>query len=320
LKFDEYRNTESTELTKSFVPFVPLVFQRFLSLSRRKEEPKPSCAFMHVVRNQREFAEFERKFASEQRAQRKFEEFLWDHRPEFTMQGFCAGCQTVVPLKVDLKWGNGVTPNWRERLECPCGLNNRIRGAFDFLAELTYRTRRPRLYATEQVTAFFRELKKRHPSAIGSEFLRDNTARGNTNKAGIRHEDITALTFRDRSFDVVLSFDILEHVPDFRAAFRELARVLVPGGHLLASFPFDSHFEKTQIRASIGIDGSISHHLPAEYHGDPVDGAGCLCFQVYGWDVLEELKQAGFRDAWTVHYWSAERGYLGGQLLFIARK
>jgi len=41
---------------------------------------------------------------------------------------------------------------------------------------------------------------------------------------GARNEDICRLTYADASFDLVLSSDTLEHVPDFRAALRETRR------------------------------------------------------------------------------------------------
>jgi SAM-dependent methyltransferase len=46
-----------------------------------------------------------------------------------------------------------------------------------------------------------------------------------------------ALPFGDASFDLVLSYDVFEHVDDPVRAFRELRRVLRPGGHAWLVFP-----------------------------------------------------------------------------------
>jgi len=111
--------------------------------------------------------------------------------------------------KSDLNWGNGITPNWRERLQCSCGLNNRIRASLYFLAGILPEPTTARIYATEQVTALYAQLKQRYPLSVGSEFLRDATPCGSVNATGLRHEDVTALIFARSSFDVVLSFDVL---------------------------------------------------------------------------------------------------------------
>jgi len=56
--------------------------------------------------------------------------------------------------------------------------------------------------------------------------------------------DITAIPQPDASFDAILCTEVLEHLPDPLAAFREFARLLKPGGYLILTAPFCSltHF------------------------------------------------------------------------------
>jgi SAM-dependent methyltransferase len=49
--------------------------------------------------------------------------------------------------------------------------------------------------------------------------------------------DATALPFDDRTFDLVICSEVMEHVPDDRRAAAELVRVLKPGGDLAVSVP-----------------------------------------------------------------------------------
>lgn len=50
--------------------------------------------------------------------------------------------------------------------------------------------------------------------------------------------DMEALPLRNGSLDGVLCETVLEHVPDGRAAFAELLRVLKPGGRVFLTLPF----------------------------------------------------------------------------------
>ena len=49
--------------------------------------------------------------------------------------------------------------------------------------------------------------------------------------------DVTALPFRDRAFDLVCAFDIVEHVEDDRRVFAELSRVARHGASIVLSVP-----------------------------------------------------------------------------------
>jgi SAM-dependent methyltransferase len=63
------------------------------------------------------------------------------------------------------------------------------------------------------------------------------------NVVKLQHE--YRLPFEDNSFDIVLSFGVLEHVPNERESLREIRRVLAPDG-LLFCFNLPYYFSWTQ--------------------------------------------------------------------------
>ena len=52
--------------------------------------------------------------------------------------------------------------------------------------------------------------------------------------------DIYRLPYSDRTFDLVVTADVLEHLENLHGALSEIHRVLKPGGTLLASFPSEN--------------------------------------------------------------------------------
>ena len=52
----------------------------------------------------------------------------------------------------------------------------------------------------------------------------------------VAHASITQLPFPDAHFDLAYSFKVLAHVERIGAALGELARVVKPGGHVVAEF------------------------------------------------------------------------------------
>jgi SAM-dependent methyltransferase len=177
------------------------------------------------------------------------------------------------------------------------------------------------VYITEQVTALYKFLVAKHPKVIGSEFLGASIPRGSFDTKGVRNEDLTNLTFENDTFEAVLSFECLEHMPDFISGMKEVARVLKPGGRFMWSVPFRPDLESNLERASLNAIGEIIHHEPPEYHGDPISSEGCLCYNHFGWEVLEQVKNAGFTNSYAVPYWSKYFAYLGmEQFLFVAEK
>lgn len=256
------------------------------------------------------------------RRRRNYEKSLLTGPGDFSIPGWCSVCREERLFKIDYLYAappeKGGEPNWRERLICDgCGFNNRQRAACHFFMEWCQPGRDARIYLTEQTTPFYAMLVERFPGTTGSEYLRDAVPRGTRNAGGIRNEDLTRLSFSAASFDFLLTFDVLEHVPGPARALAECRRVLSAGGKMIISVPFAANSRTNIQRAFIDGKGELVHLLPPEFHGDPMDPGGCLVFQVFGWELLEQLKEAGFRDARAGFYWSNLYGYLGGQQLLL---
>ena len=250
-----------------------------------------------------------------------------DSSRQFKYNGYCYVCKTLVEFIVDFNYAYEVEgvlmPNWRERLVCPiCRLNNRMRAVVHVFDLECHPNRDFNIYITEQTTGLYKLFKKTFPNLIGSEYFGGSVIDyGNAINNGIRNEDLTQLSFSNDQFDCILSFDVFEHIPNYRKALAECYRCIKPGGILLFSVPFVRTSEKNIVRAYLSQAGEIVHLLPPEYHGDPINSDGCLCFYHFGWEMLEDIKTVGFKNPQALLYWSKEFGYLGGvQLIFAAKK
>jgi SAM-dependent methyltransferase len=88
-------------------------------------------------------------------------------------------------------------------------------------------------------------------------------------------EDIQRLSFADASVDFFSCFHVVEHVPDDRAALRELARVLHPRGRAIFNVPMTFGRRET---IAFGRANPLAN-------GHWFD---------FGEDFVERLEQAGF--------------------------
>lgn len=237
------------------------------------------------------------------------------------LPGLCFVCGRDVKFLIEPAHGED-GPNFRETLSCPrCGLVNRWRGCLHLFEALCRPHWRSRIYLTEALTPVGRHLAARFPRLTTSEYAKGH-APGEAvsiDDEEVRNEDITRLTFRDRRFDAVLCFDVLEHVPDYRAALAEFCRVLGKDGWLILSVPFNFQ-QATTMRAVVGPDGKVRHLEEPSYHRNPLSKEGVLSFYDFGMGLIAELKAIGFGRARLVCYHSASWGYLGENIIFIGRK
>ena len=66
---------------------------------------------------------------------------------------------------------------------------------------------------------------------------------------GILHEDAMNLSFKNDTFEIIISNAVYEHVADYKKALVEAYRCLKTGGRLLFMVPMFTNRDKNVIRA-----------------------------------------------------------------------
>jgi len=251
-------------------------------------------------------------------------------RHPFSYIAYCEACESITHMTFDWRFAGGsnslsINPAWTETYVCDnCGLNSRMRALISYLKSHSDYKNLNNVYIAEQITKSFQVLKNTlYPSLIGSEFLGTNYTSGDLVKNKIpghqiiRHEDLTNLSFKNNSFDLVITQDVFEHIPDYFKAFTEINRILSEHGRLVFTIPFNANLEYTKIRASI-INNQLIYYLPPEIHGDPLLTEGSLCYQNFGWDILSSLIEAGFSETRASLYWGPWKGHMGYPLFVFS--
>jgi len=143
-----------------------------------------------------------------------------------------------------------------------------------------------------------RYLQRHSKSLVSSQYV-EGAVLGST-IAGVRVENVQRLTFPSNTFDVCTSTEVFEHVADDQQGFREVFRVLKPGGVLVFTVPIDLN-AKTRERARL-VGGTLVHFAPPEYHRDPAKKQSpVFAFRNYGFDIVARLNEAGFSQAEITH-------------------
>jgi len=242
--------------------------------------------------------------------------------PGTTVAGGCPICGARIRVEMQA----GLDP--REGLLCDaCHCNARQRAAAMVLLDELHGRDGARVYATEQATPFYIALRQRLPGLRGSEYVRALRHRlrlslwlwRNGLREWLRFADLTDLSFDDASLDAIVSLDVLEHVSDHCAALSECARVLQPGGLLVLTVPFYEDNPHSRALARVRADDSIEYLAQPEYHGDPVSG-GVLCFHHFGWQLLDDMREAGFSEAVARRVHAPQAAVPLGQWVCIARR
>jgi SAM-dependent methyltransferase len=128
-----------------------------------------------------------------------------------------------------------------------------------------------------------------HDNIICSEYF-DDVLSGD-HKNGVLCENFENLSFGNDSFDLVISEDVFEHLKDYKKGFREVYRVLRPGGVHIFSIPF--YFDRKTENLFLFENGNETPVGPVEYHGDPLRGH-IPAYTRFGHDLFDTLAGFGY--------------------------
>lgn len=140
---------------------------------------------------------------------------------------------------------------------------------------------------------------------------------------GYRNEDLQKQTFDDEQFDLFISLDVLEHVPEPELAFREIWRTLRPGGAMLCTWPVKKdQTAAMSFRAKQQADGSFQHLKEPVYHGNAVSREiGSLVTVDYGYDIHRLIAETAPFEVRVYRFADRTHGLLGEFLeVFYCKK
>lgn len=113
------------------------------------------------------------------------------------------------------------------------------------------------------------------------------------------------LPFQDSFFDVVISFDVIEHIEDDREFIREIYRVLKPQGQVFLSTPNQNRFSNI-IRRIIGKQ--ISYPLIISRNTDLGD---LIHIREYtNQELLTLFKNNKFKNIEIINFWFGLRAII----------
>ncbi|MGD9020856.1 MAG: class I SAM-dependent methyltransferase [Lysobacterales bacterium] len=207
-------------------------------------------------------------------------------KPVYQGAGYCPICECEVIFSADNEW-------FRDHLLCSrCASIPRERALMRVLMEHFPGYRELKVHESSPVNrGVSNKLKTECPEYSSSHYF-DQVQLGQTDpQSGLRCESLESLTYPDGSFDLFITQDVMEHVFDPARAFREICRVLKPGGAHVFTVPIVNRNSKTQVRASRDESGEIIFHGSAEYHGNDIDDSGSLVTMHWGYDIVAHIHE-----------------------------
>lgn len=204
----------------------------------------------------------------------------------FEHRGYCPICEKSTRFSSKERW-------FRDHLLCSgCGSIPRERALMKVISDYYPNWRELRIHETSPGgRGASLKLHGECKGYTASQYYPGVTPGQVNPESGYHCENLEKLTFPDESFDLFVSQDVMEHIFDPGAAFKEIARVLKPGGAHIFTAPLINKVRSTEVWASRGENGAIAHHHEPEYHGNPVDPQGSLVTMHWGYDIASFIVE-----------------------------
>ncbi|MCF7980421.1 MAG: class I SAM-dependent methyltransferase [Pseudomonadales bacterium] len=204
----------------------------------------------------------------------------------FSHEGTCPICEKAVIFSSKYDW-------FRDHLLCSsCGSIPRERAIIQVIKNYYPNFRNLVVHESSPSARGASVKLKSEVSSYSSSYLYSGIPLGSTHpRSGIRCEDLENLTFEDDSLDLFITQDVMEHVFEPEKAFKEIARVLKPGGAHIFTVPIINKANPTEAWAAKDSSGRITHLHEPEYHGNPIDDDGSLVTMHWGYDIASYIMR-----------------------------
>lgn len=243
-------------------------------------------------------------------------------REQRTLKGFCniTGAATSFTvhsenLREDIVADVSSSINRHRQIICALSLS--IFGSphsslFDIAAYINQK--RLRIYSAEANSPIFHFLRDHlDPELfVYSEYFGPEYRSGETVN-GIRHEDLQRTSFSDQTFDIVITCDVFEHIPDAVTAEREVIRILKDKGIYCFTVPYIPEAEHDLVLAEATPDGQITYFAEPQYHGDPIrPEEGILVYRLFSFRDLKQRFESLGCTFISYRIWSKALGIIDG--------
>lgn len=224
--------------------------------------------------------------------------------PVYVHDGFCPICQRPARFSARYNW-------YRDHLFCEtCHSIPRERAVALVLEERFPKWRKLAIHeSSPEPRGISQKLGRECRRYVATQFF-PGVPLG-TMQQGFRNENLEQQTFADGTFDLVVTLDVMEHVNEPEACFREIWRTLKPGGAYLFAVPTYKQNVASERAARFLADGAIEHYREPEYHGNPVNPQGSLVTFRYGYDLPELIRSWAPFDTRVYRFHDHRHGVIG---------